>query len=129
MSLTRHAMCAMMPRSSGLPGLADTDVDGYLRQLRREGAPLFRVGLWMGALIFALTPVLTLGIPLPSFILSRTQLELHASRIVDTDRYLLRQAVFLVRLNAGMCWGADANVRSHFNLKPYPTDPGTFRQS
>ena len=129
MSLVRHAMCAMMPRSDALPGVIDADVDGYLRKLRHEATPIFRLGLWIGALVFALTPLWTVGIPLPSILLSRFQLDRHASRIVDSNNYLLRQAVFLVRLNAGLCWGADAAVRARFALAPYPPDPGTFRQA
>jgi hypothetical protein len=42
---------------------------------------------------------------------------------------LLRQALLVVRLIAGMCWGADPRVRACFALEPYPVDPGTFRAS
>lgn len=126
-ALARHAMCAMMPTTDELPGLADTDVDAYLAHIAHEADFLFRFGLTLGALVFALTPVLTLGIPLPSFLLARKQLAWHTERIADSDNYLLRQAVFLVRLNAGLCWGADPRVRAHFALPAYPPDPGTFR--
>src|SRR5258708_7139595 len=64
-----------------------------------------------------------------TFVLPRGLLERHADRRLSHPVYLLRQAVFLVRLSAGMCWGADANVRARFALAPYAPDPGTFRDS
>lgn len=128
-ALARHAMCALMPRSAELPGIEDTDVDGYLEHLSREADLIFRLGLYLGALVFAFTPLLTIRVPLPSFLLGPRQRSRHAERIVDNDHYLLRQAVFLVRLNAGLCWGADPGVRAYFALSPYPPDPGTFRTS
>ena len=82
-----------------------------------------------GAIVFAITPLVTLGIPLPAFALPASLLERHAQRILAHPIYVLRQAVFLVRLSAGMCWGADPRVRASFALAPYPPDPGTFRQS
>jgi hypothetical protein len=75
-----------------------------------------------------LTPLVTVGVPLPAFFLPHKVLELHAERLVMHPVYLLRQAVFLVRLSAGMCWGADTGVRACFALAPYSPDPGTFRE-
>jgi hypothetical protein len=128
-AMIRSAMADLMPRAAGLPGIADTDVDGFLRTLRRDADLLYRLGLVLGALLYHLTPVLTVGIPLPAPLLPRRLREKHAARIVYTKIYALRQAIFLVRLNAGMCWGQDSGVRAHFDLPPYPPDPGTFRTS
>ena len=57
----------MMPRTESLPGIADTDVDGFLRRLRRDAIPLYWVGLVLGAVVFVLTPPFTIGVPLPAF--------------------------------------------------------------
>jgi hypothetical protein len=128
-ALVRHSMRALMPASGDLPGVEDTDLDGFLRTIRREADWLFWLGVELGALVFVLTPLLTLGLPLPSFLLSRRRLDLHAQRIVAHRVYLLRQAVFLVRLTAGLCWGRDPRVRARFALSPYAPDSGGFRTS
>ena len=83
----------------------------------------------LGAVVFAVTPLFTVFLPLPAFCLPKKLLALHADRILSTRIYVLRQAVFLVRLSAGMCWGSDATVRAHFALSAYGPDPGTFRRS
>lgn len=125
--LIRHAMCALMPPAADLPGLAETDVDGFLRRLQRESDGVFWLGVCVGAWLFVALPVLTLGLPLPSVWLSPRLLDRHAQRIATTRFYLLRQAVFVLRLCAGMCWGADPTVRARFALPPYGPDPGSHR--
>jgi hypothetical protein len=127
--IVKFAMCTMMPRSDTLPGIGDTDVDEFLRRMKREADPLYWLGLVVGGIVFMLSPLLTVYLPLPAFFLPKALLARHSDRILSHRIYVLRQAVFLVRLSAGMCWGADEKVRSHFALAPYPPDPGTFRQS
>ena len=127
--LIKLAMTSMMPRSESLPGVADTHLDDFLRRLRKEAVPFFWLGLVAGGVLFAISPVLTVGWPLPAFLLPKRVLERHAERVLSHPIYLLRQAVFLVRLSAGICWGADPTVRKYFALAPYGPDPGTFRQS
>jgi len=127
--LIKFAMCTMMPRAGTLAGIADTDVDAFLVRLRRDSEPRFWLGVSLGAVLFAITPLLTVGLPLPAFLLPKGRLERHSERILAHPLYLLRQGVFLVRLAAGMCWGADTAVRASLSLPPYGPDPGTFRQS
>jgi hypothetical protein len=127
--LIKHAMRAMMPRTDRLPGIADTDLDGFLRGMRHDSDLLYWSGLVLGAVIFSLTPLLTLGIPLPTFLLPAKVVERHADRLLSHRSYLLRQGVLLVRLSAGLCWGKDERVRACFALAPYAHDPGTFRQT
>jgi hypothetical protein len=127
--LIKHAMYAMMPRTEQLPGIADTDLDGFLRGMRRDADITYWLGLVLGSVIFAFTPVITLGIPLPTFLLPHKLVERHANRLLSHSSYLLRQGVSLVRLSAGMCWGKDDRVRACFALAPYAHDPGTFRQT
>jgi hypothetical protein len=125
--LIKFAMCTLMPRTEALPGIEDTDLDSFLRRMRADAEPLYWLGLVVGAVVFALSPVVTLGVPLPAFWLPRRLLDRHADRLLSHRVYLLRQAVFLVRLSAGLCWGADPAVRSRLALAPYAADPGTFR--
>jgi fumarate reductase subunit D len=127
--LIKFAMRTMMPRSDALPGIGDTDLDGFLRRMKVDADPIYWLGLVVGAVVFAVTPPLTVFTPLPAFLLPRGLLEKHSDRILSSNIYVLRQAVFLVRLSAGMCWGADENVRAKFALAPLAPDPGTFRQS
>jgi hypothetical protein len=127
--LIKFAMCTMMPRTETLPGIADTDLDGFLRKMRAESEPLYWLGLVLGSVVFALTPLVTIGVPLPAFFLSKKLLVQHAERILSHPIYTLRQSAFLVRLSAGMCWGMDSGVRARFSLPPYGPDPGTFRSS
>ncbi|MBI2395199.1 MAG: hypothetical protein HYV09_36855 [Deltaproteobacteria bacterium] len=125
--LIKFAMCAMMPRTEKLPGIGDTDLDGFLRRLRRDSDFLYWLGLALGAWLFAVTPLFTVWVPLPAFFLPKKLLDRHTERVLSSRIYLIRQAVFLVRLSAGMCWGADPTVRAKFAMSPYGTDPGTFR--
>jgi hypothetical protein len=127
--LIKFAMRTMMPRTEALPGIADTNLDGFLHRLRTDANFLYWLGLVLGALVFMLTPLFTIGVPLPAVALPRKALARHTERVLSHPIYLVRQAVFLVRVSAGLCWGADENVRARFALPPYPPDPGTFRQS
>lgn len=122
-------MCDMLPAGGGLPGVADTGLDAFLVRLRRETTALVWLGLVLGAVLYALTPVLTIYVPLPTFLLSARLRDRHADGIGTTRFYLLRQSVFLLKMYACMCWGQDASVRGRFNLAPYPDDPGSFRAS
>ena len=128
-ALIKFAMRALMPRSEGLPGVADTDLDGFLHRMRAETTPLLWAGIVAGALVFVFSPILTLGVPLPAFALPASWLDKHALRVVGHPLYIVRQAVLLLRLAAGMCWGSDPTVRGCFALAPYPPDPGTYRHS
>jgi hypothetical protein len=127
--LIKFAMSTIMPRTEALPGIADTDLNGFLRRLRAESDSLYWWGLVLGAVLFAFTPLVTVGVPLPAFWLPRKLLERHAERLLSHPVYIVRQGVFLVRLSAGMCWGADPRVRAYFALAPYAPDPGTFRET
>ena len=127
--LVRAAIVALYPRTADLPGAADCGLDEFLVRYRRESTPLLWLGAVAGALAFHLTPLFTVYVPLPAFWLPRPLLERHAQRVTTTNLYLLRQAVFLVKMVAGLCWGADPAVRARFGLPPLPTDPGTWRTS
>ena len=80
-----------------------------------------------GALAYHFSPALTIKVPLPAFLLPASLADKHANRVATTDIYLLRQAILLVKLPAGMLWGAHPAVRSKLGLEPLEADPGTWR--
>lgn len=122
-------MCDLYPGDDELPGVESCDVDAFLERFARESNPTMYAGVVAGSVVYALTPVITIGKPLPSFMLSKEDRDKHAQAISSTDRYMLRQTAFLVKLVAGLCWGQHPTVREKMNLQPYPEDPGTFRTS
>ena len=123
----KSAVCAVMPRTDTLPGAIDTGIDEFLVEFRRDTNFITWLGLVLGTFIFTVTPLFTVGLPLPSFWLPAEKLDRHADRITSTRLYTIRQAVFVLKMVAGMCWGMDPKVRAKFAMAPYPTDPRTFR--
>lgn len=122
-------MVDLMPPVAGWPGVADTGVDTFLAQVRAETTAMIWWTLVGGALIYTLCPVLTVYVPLPTFLLPARLRERHAERAFSLDLYLPRQAMFLLKMYACMCWGQHESVRTRLGLAAYPPDPGTFRTS
>jgi hypothetical protein len=127
LSPTRYVLCCMLPSVDGLTGLDQMDVKAFLSDLKKEAPLTMRITLFLGVWAFILTPILTLKIPLPSFLLSRRLQDEHTHRLTDTRIYLLRQLVFAIKAIAGLCWGKDPKVRRELNLKLYDADKGGFR--
>lgn len=125
----RSAMCALMPRAAGLPGMEDTEVDAFIARFRREAPFRLWIGVLAGALLFAILPLFTIGVPLPAGLLGARHLERYVNEVTHHPWYLVRQSIFLLKMAAGMCWGADPAVRARLALPPYPPDPGTWRSS
>lgn len=125
--LLAHALTALYPRTDEFPGIADTGLADFLRRFRRESAPLFRLGLYAAVILFLLTPIATVYLPLPSIWLPRRLLDRHADRIAQIPIYPVRSLILLLKVVAGLCWGADATVRARFGLPPLPPDPDTWR--
>ena len=127
--LVRSAIVMLYPRTEALPGAEDCDLGAFLVRFRREAPLLVWIGVVLGALAFHLTPLFTVGVPLPAFWLPRRVADTHAHRISTRGPYLLRQAIFLVKLPAGLAWGVHPEVRKRFGLPPLEADPGTWRSS
>ncbi len=127
--LVRAAIVMLYPRVGDLPGAEDCDLDAFLDRFRRETTLLMWFGVVLGAFVFQLSPIVTVFVPLPASALSKELADRHAERIATTKIYLLRQAVFLVKLVAGLAWGGHATVRERFALPPLAPDPGTWRAS
>ena len=122
-----HVLSALYPRTADFPGIADTGLADFLPRFRRESAPLFRLGFYAAALLFVLTPILTVYLPVPSFLLPRRLLDRHADRITQLPLYPLRSLLLLLKVVAGLCWGAHPDVRARFGLAPLPADPTDWR--
>ena len=128
-SFIEHVMIALYPRTDELPGIEDTDVGEFLDRYREDSTFLMWLGLIAGTFVFIASPVLTIYWPLPSFLLPESKLDEHAHRVSFTRFYFVRQAVFLVKLAAGLCWASHPDVRARFAMAPYDPDPGTWRTS
>lgn len=125
--LQRFALRAVLPRGGPLPGIDDTDVEGFLDRFDAEAPAAYRLGLLGGAALIALTPPLTLGRMRPAPLLSPDDLDAHVTRLAGHRLYPVRQAMFAVKMVAGLCWGADPVVRARLGLAPLGPDPGTWR--
>ncbi len=119
----------MYPRTADLPGAEDCDIDGFLVRFRADATPLLWLGVVLGAVVFHLTPMITVFVPLPAFLLPASLRDKHAYRVTTTNLYLVRQAIFIVKLAAGLCWGGHPEVRKRFALAPLEADPTTWRTS
>lgn len=126
--LVRSAISLLFPRTA-LPGAADCGLDAYLVRFKRESPLLVWLGTVAGAVLFHVTPLFTVYVPLPAFLLPAKLADRHADRIATTNVYVVRQAILLVKMCGALCWGADPNVRRHFALPPLGPDPGTWRSS
>lgn len=127
--LVRSAIVALYPRTEGLPGAEDCDLDAFLRRFRSETTFLMWLGIVAGALVFHATPLITVFLPLPAFLLPRSLRDKHAYRITTGGLYVTRQAIFLLKLAAGLCWGAHPTVRARFALPAYEADPDRWRST
>ena len=127
--LWKYCMCILYPSGSELPGIAETGIESFLRDYKREAPLLMKTGLTLSSLVFVLSPVATIFIPLPVFLLPLSLREKHANRLEKHSFYILRQTVLLLRLVAGLCWGKDPAVRKAMGMEPLDPDPGTFRGS
>ena len=125
--LVRFAMRAMLPRAAGLPGVEDTGLREFVPRLRRECAWLFWAGVVLGSVVFQLTPLFTILVPLPACLLTRRALDRHAAKLASHPLYFLRSPMMLIKVAAGYCWGAHADVRKLIGVSPYPADPDEWR--
>ena len=65
--LIKFAAAAMMPRHENLLGVRDTGLDGYVRQFMSETNAITRLGVWASSIVFMLTPLITVGLPVPPY--------------------------------------------------------------
>lgn len=125
--LLKHALKALYPRTEHFPGIEDTDLDAFLERFFRESAWLMRLGVHVATWLFVLLPIATVYVPLPSFLLPRRLLDRHADRVATLPIYHVRSLLLVLKVTAGLCWGAHPDVRARLGLPPLPPDPGTWR--
>lgn len=128
-ALVVSAMRDLMPAGGALPGVEETPLEPFVERLCREADPLFVVGLYLGTLLYVGTPAFTVGVPLPSPLLSARLRDRHAQRLCSSSVYTVRQGVTVLRMVAGLCWGMDPRVRERVGVAAYGPDPGSFRQA
>ncbi len=126
-SLVHCALQSTFANSPQLPGIDHCDIDGFLHKFHQQAPLLIRAMLWVSALVFWATPLLTIGVPVPASWLSSDRRDLHAHRLAVHRSYLLRQSMLMIKTFGGLCWGADPAVRRVLHLDAYPADPGTWR--
>ena len=127
--MIRFSMAALYPSAHGMPGLLEVGGDERLRFIWSELNGLTRLGLVGGAAVFVLSPVFTIGMPLPAFWLSAERLDQHAHAATKSRIYLLRMAVFVVKMFGGLVWGQSPQARASMGLEAYPDDPGAWRSA
>lgn len=126
-ALIRHAMTTLFPKTEKWPGVAETGLHDFVERFLTEAPFMVRIGLYLGSWVFAFAPLVTIGVPLPSFLLPRAMRDRYAAKVASHPIYLVRQAVFVVKMVCGLCWAAHPTMRANLNLPAYPLDPGTYR--
>jgi len=111
-----------------MPGVEDADLKSFLADFWREAAPVMKLGMVLSTILYVLSPLFTVYVPLPLFFLPRGLRAKHADRASTSNLYLLRSATLLVKMVAGIAWGANPEVRRKFTLDPLPPDPGTWKE-
>ncbi len=126
--LIAWVLARTFPSSGQLEGLDRRDTRPFLRALLAEAPATLRWALHGSILLFVISPLLTVFVPLPAPLLPRLWVDRHALRMASHPSYLLRQAMLMIKTIGGLVWGADAGVRLSLGLPAYPPDPGTRRE-
>lgn len=124
---TRFAIQAMFPPTDALPGVADTDLDGFLRDLHANAPFTMRLGLWLATILYMVTPLFTVFLPVPAFVLRGRLLERHTAKMCKSRSYVIRQLIYILKMVGGLCWGEHDAVRERFGRPPLPKDPRTWQ--
>ncbi len=127
-AIVRWVLAVVFPSTAKLPGLDTLDVSEGLAEVF-AGPPLLRLGLYGAIFAFLISPVLTIGWPLPAPLLSRHRRDQHANAMSNSRWYLLRQSMMMLKTIGGLLWGAHPSVRAKLGFPAYTADPGSFRTS
>jgi len=126
-TLVTFAASAMLPPVDGIPGTVDTGLREFVGKMLREAAFMYKLGVVAGSLLFWMTPLITIGMPLPANLLSADALNRHAFAFATSRITVFRQMALLIKMVAGFCWGVDDGIRERHGMAPLPADPGTWR--
>ena len=127
--LVAWCMSVTFPSTDELVGVDRMEVVPFLRQFNRDTPLLMQVALSASVLVFLLSPLLTIGVPLPAPWLSKANQQKHLEKLAGHPVYLLRQTMMMIKTVAGLLWGADPQVRKSLGMDPYKVDPGSWRQA
>ena len=122
--MVAHVLRALLPPPPNGPTV---DFRGAAGQLLAEVSPLMWLGLVGSSLGFVLSPVTTIGWPLPSFWLPAEALDRHADRFSHHPVYLLRAGSTLLKMCAAFAWGELPAVRQGWGVSTDVADPRTWR--
>ena len=121
-------LSAIFVRTDKLPGIADLpDAPQRLREMTRSAPWAFVLPLYGAIVAFMVLPLLTIGWPLPAFLLPQSALQRHIERMSHHPIYLVRQTFLMLRTVGGLVWGGHPAVRKALDMPVYGEDSGTFR--
>lgn len=121
------AISALLPGGGGLPGIAELDLAPFVTRFLRETSWMMWFGALGAALLFVVSPVITIGWPLPAFLLPAAALDRHAHQMGESDVYVVRQCAVLIKTIGALHWAAHPAVRPLLGLEPYGADPTDWR--
>lgn len=125
--MARYVMSVTMPAHDGIPGANDTKIDAFLDEFGANAHPIIRLGFYASVFIFIFSPLFTVKLPVPIFILSKAKRDLHIKRYSESPNMIFSQLWMLQKMIVGLCWGMDESVRAYYNYEPLLGDPGTFQ--
>lgn len=127
-TITIFALNEVMPPHGDMPGITDTSVHDFLKEFKAHAHFIMRLGLLAAVWVYVLSPVFTLGIPLPAFWLSEKKRVEHMKRYSNSKNFVFAQLWMLLKMIAGLCWGKDDKVRAYFGYTPYAPELGEFKK-
>lgn len=107
--------------------ISENEIKEFLNKLQKEATFTLRAVTNLCLLAWVCTPILTIFIPLPAFLLSQKMCEKHTYRLTVSKIYVLRQSMLLLKQIVGLLWGAHNKVRNSLNIKVYDPDPDRFK--
>jgi hypothetical protein len=122
------AMNELMPAHDDMPGIFDTKAEDFLKEFKANAHPIMRLGFFLSVWVYALSPVFTIGIPLPAFLLSEQKRLAHLDKYANSRNFVFSQLWMLQKMITAMCWGMDDKVRAYYGYEPYPEEPGNFKK-
>ena len=125
--LIRSAMRTMYPAAGPFKCITETSLDTMLDGYFKEAPPILTWGLRSAVLAYHLTPIFTIFVPLPAFLLTKRLATKHADRLARHPLYLFRSLVIPIKMVAGLAWAADTDNRKALGMAPLEHDPGTWR--
>lgn len=110
------------------PGIREAELEPFVAQMMRESPLLMRLGIHVASLLFLLTPIATVYLPVPAVLLPKGLLDKHADRLLTHRVYALRMLPATLKFVGGICWAMSPEVREQVGMKKLAPDPGTWKE-